>query len=260
METERSGLDRVQDLVAGANRIVLLTGAGISTDSGIPDFRGPKGVWTLNPKAEKMSNIRYYLADPEVRELAWQNRLRSAAWEARPNPGHEAVVALQERGQLHAVITQNVDGLHQLSGVRDDLVVEVHGTMRYTRCWTCDERLPMAATLKRVTAGETDPDCLRCRERGERGILKSDTISFGQSLIPEVIDRAFQVAKECDLLIAVGTTLAVGPVNQVVPEARRGGAPIVIVNAEPTEMDHLATEIIRSGISDVLPTIFSVPK
>lgn len=258
VETERGVIERVQDMVAASSRIVVLTGAGISTDAGIPDFRGPNGLWTKNPKAERMANINYYLNDPEVRELAWQSRLGSAAWEARPTAGHRAIVELHERGQLHAVITQNVDGLHQLAGLDDAQVIEVHGTMHYSRCWNCQERLPMADTLVRVRAGEADPECLRCRTNGLRGILKSDTISFGQSLIPEVIDRAFQVAKECDLLIAIGTTLAVGPVNRVVPEARRNGAGIVIVNQGSTEMDHLADEIVDAGISETLPVILSV--
>ena len=254
----RTVIERVQDLVAASDRIVVLTGAGISTDAGIPDFRGPNGLWTKNPKAEKMSNIEYYLNDPEVREIAWQSRLQSAAWEARPTPGHTAIVALRERGQLHAVITQNVDGLHQMSGLDDADVIEVHGTMHYSRCWHCQDRLPMAETLVRVRNGEPDPECLRCRSDGRRGILKSDTISFGQSLIPEVIDRAFQVARECDLLVAVGSTLAVYPVAGVVPEAKRHGARIVIVNQGGTEMDGLADERIEAGISQTLPLIFSV--
>jgi NAD-dependent deacetylase len=252
---ERAAVERVQDLVAAAERIVVLTGAGISTDSGIPDFRGPNGVWTKNPKAEKMSNIRYYLSDPEVRRLAWQARLGSVAWEARPNVGHRSIVALQERGQLHGLITQNVDGLHQQAGVRDELVIEVHGTMHWTRCWDCSERLPMAETLKRVRAGEEDPACQSCG-----GILKSDTISFGQSLVPEVIDRAFRVARECDLLIAVGSTLAVYPVANTVPEAKRNGADIVIVNAGETEMDEYATVLLRGGISELLPVALAVDR
>jgi NAD-dependent deacetylase len=246
---------RVQDWVAGADRVVVLTGAGISTDSGIPDFRGPQGVWTKNPKAEKMATLQHYLADPEVRVLAWQNRLRSATWEARPNAGHLAIVALQDRGQLHGLITQNVDGLHQRAGVRAESVIEVHGTMHWTRCWTCGDRLPMADVLRRVAAEEEDPDCLVCRATGRHGILKSDTISFGQSLVPEVIDRAFAVAAECDLLLAVGSTLQVFPVAGVVPEAKRHGARVVIVNAQETGMDHLADEVLRGGISEILPLV-----
>lgn len=260
MDETRTVVERVQDLVAAADRIVVLTGAGISTDAGIPDFRGPNGLWTKNPKAEKMSNIEYYLNDPEVREVAWQSRLQSAAWEARPTLGHTAIAALRERGQLHAVITQNVDGLHQMSGLDDVDVIEVHGTMHYTRCWHCQERLPMGDTLVRVRNGEADPECLHCRAQGRRGILKSDTISFGQSLIPEVIDRAFQVASECDLLVAVGSTLAVYPVAGVVPAAKKNGAKIVIVNQGRTDMDHLADERIEAGISETLPLIFSVSR
>ena len=251
--SDNVGVNRVRDLVAAAERIVVLTGAGISTDSGIPDFRGPKGIWTTNPKAEKMSTLQAYLDDPEVRELSWQTRLRSSTWEARPNAGHFSLVALQERGLLHGLITQNVDGLHQRSGIRDELVIEVHGTMHRTHCWTCDERRPMAEALQRVAAGETDPDCLTCRSAGRHGILKSDTISFGQSLVPEVIDRAFRVAKECDLFIAIGSTLQVYPVAGVVPEARRAGAPVVIVNAQETGMDEHAAVILRGGISEILP-------
>jgi NAD-dependent deacetylase len=246
---------QVQDWVAAADRIVVLTGAGISTDSGIPDFRGPQGLWTKNPKAEKMATLQHYLADPEVRRLAWQNRLGSAAWEARPNRGHTSIVALQQRGQLAAVVTQNVDGLHQLAGVRPDLVVEVHGTMHWTICWSCGDRRPMAETLMRVRAGEEDPPCRLCN-----GILKSDTISFGQNLVPEVIDRAFQVARECDLLLAVGSTLQVYPVAGVVPEAKRAGARIVILNAQETGMDHLADAVLRGGISELLPRLLSVDR
>lgn len=253
----REALDRVQDMVAAAAKVTVLTGAGISTDSGIPDFRGPQGLWTKNPKAEKMATLQHYLADPEVRRLAWQNRLRSAAWEARPNLGHTSIVALQERGQLHGLITQNVDGLHQMAGVEAEHVIEVHGTMHWTICWTCRDRLPMADTLKRVAAGEEDPDCLVCRSEGREGILKSDTISFGQNLIPTVIDRAFQVARECDLLLAVGSTLQVYPVAGVVPEARAHGARVVIVNAQETGMDHHADEVLRGGISEILPVILS---
>lgn len=260
MDDIRSAVERVQDLVAAADRIVVLTGAGISTDAGIPDFRGPNGLWTKNPKAEQMSNIRFYVSDPEVRQLAWQARLTSAAWEARPTLGHTAIAALKQRGQLLAVITQNVDGLHQMSGLDDVDVIEVHGTMHYTRCLQCGERLPMGETLVRVRNGEADPECLRCSSSGRSGMLKSDTISFGQNLIPEVIERAYQVARECDLLVAVGSTLAVYPVAGVVPEAARSGAKIVIVNQGRTEMDDLADERIEGGISELLPLIFSVAR
>jgi NAD-dependent deacetylase len=200
-------LAQVKTWIGEARRIVVLTGAGISTDSGIPDFRGPQGVWTRNPVAEKMSNIHYYLADPEVRRASWQNRLSSPAWSAKPNRGHLALVELERRRQLHALITQNIDELHQLAGHSPELVIEVHGSMRRFMCWGCGMRGPMQLVLERVRAGEEDPKCRDCG-----GILKSDTISFGQQLVPEVIDRAMRVAAEADLFIAVGTSLQVYPI------------------------------------------------
>lgn len=241
---------RAARLVDTAGRIVVLTGAGISTESGIPDFRGPRGVWTKDPAAEKLSTIQNYLAEPDVRRAAWRSRLDSPAWHAEPNAGHRALVELERRGKLHALVTQNTDELHQRAGQSPALVVEVHGTMRRVMCWQCGRRTPMEEALSRVRAGADDPHCLECG-----GVLKSDTISFGQSLVPEVIDRAMAVAGECDLLIAVGTTLQVMPVAGMVPIAARGGARVVIVNDQPTAMDELADVVIREPIGAVLAEI-----
>ena len=245
-----TALSEVRDAIAAARRIVVLTGAGISTDSGIPDFRGPQGVWTRNPAAEKLSSIDHYLADPEVRRAAWQARLAHPAWEARPNAGHRALQTLEYVGRLHALITQNVDGLHQLAGHAPDKVIEVHGTVHRVMCWRCGQRTPMASTLARVRAGESDPACPGCG-----GILKSDTISFGQDLVPEVIERALRVAGEADLLLAVGSTLQVYPVAGAVPIARKAGARVVIVNGEATAMDELAWQVLRGPISPTLTDI-----
>jgi len=242
----------VRSWVDEAERVVVLTGAGISTDSGIPDFRGPQGVWTKNPLAEKMSNIHYYLADPEVRKASWQNRLTSPAWSAKPNAGHLALAALERRGKLHALITQNIDELHQIAGNSPDRIIEVHGTMRRFMCWGCGMRGPMQLVLERVRAGEADPACRDCG-----GILKSDTISFGQQLVPEVIDQAMQVAADADLFIAVGTSLQVYPVAGTVDLARRAGARVIIVNAEPTPYDAVADAVFNESISVVLPDIIS---
>ncbi|MFK8022914.1 MAG: NAD-dependent deacetylase [Ilumatobacter sp.] len=253
--------DSIADIIAEAaeavrtaRRIVVLTGAGISTDSGIPDFRGPNGVWTKNPKAEKASNISHYLNDPEVREVAWQNRLTTPAWTAEPNRGHAAIVELERQGRLHALVTQNIDGLHQKAGNDPDKVIEVHGTVWFTRCWDCDDRRPMAQALERVRAGDPDPSCLECS-----GILKSDTISFGQALVPEVIDRALQVSEQCDLLLAVGSTLSVFPAANCVPRAKAAGATITIVNGDETGMDRFADHMLMTSIGDVLPTLVAVP-
>ena len=162
-------LDEARRWVQDASRVTVLTGAGISTDSGIPDFRGPNGVWTKNPAAEKASTLQHYLADPEVRRAAWQNRLHSPAWDARPNAGHRAFVELEHQGKLVAVVTQNIDELHQRAGNDPAKVIEVHGTMRSARCWECGDRRSMDELLDRVRAGEDDPACAVCgRDRQER--------------------------------------------------------------------------------------------
>ena len=236
--------------IDGAQRVVVLTGAGISTDSGIPDFRGPQGLWTRNPLAEKMSNIHYYLADPEVRKLSWQNRMASPAWTAKPNAGHLALVHLEQRNKLHALITQNIDELHQLAGNSAEKVIEVHGSMRRFMCWGCGMRGPMQRVLERVRAGEADPACRDCG-----GILKSDTISFGQQLVPEVIDQAMRAAGEADVFLAVGSTLQVYPVAGAVDIARGAGARIIIVNAQPTPFDDVADAVLPGSISEILPAI-----
>ena len=188
--------ERVRAWVEGARRVVALTGAGISTDSGIPDFRGPQGVWTRNPAAEKMSDIRYYLADSEVRKASWQNRLVQPGLDrAAQRRATLPWSSSRSAGKLHALITQNIDELHQGAGNSPERVIEVHGTMRRFMCFGCGMRGPMPLVLERVRAGEDDPPCRDCG-----GILKSDTISFGQQLVPEVIDRAMRAAAEADLL------------------------------------------------------------
>jgi len=243
-------IGEIRRWIDAAGRVVVLTGAGISTDSGIPDFRGPQGVWTRNPAAEKLSTIQNYLAEPEVRVAAWQGRLASPAWNAQPNRGHRALVELERRGKLHALVTQNIDELHQIAGNSPEKVIEVHGTMRKFMCWGCGMRGDMQRVLDRVRAGEADPACRECG-----GILKSDTISFGQALVPEVIDRAMRVAAEAEVFIAVGTTLQVFPVAGAVPLAKEAGARVVIINAEPTPMDSIADAVLRGSIGELLPAL-----
>ena len=243
-------IDRVPAWVAEAKRVVVLTGAGISTESGIPDFRGPQGVWTKDPEAEKLSDIRYYVADPEIRKKSWQSRLAHPAWTARPNAGHAAIAELERRGKLHALITQNIDGLHQRAGNSPERVIEVHGTVHGVVCLSCGWKGPMQEALERVRRGESDPPCAGCG-----GILKSDTISFGQALAPEVIDRAMQAATESDLFISVGTSLQVYPVAGTVPAAKRAGARVVIINAQPTPFDGIADAVLRGAIGATLPRI-----
>jgi NAD-dependent deacetylase len=248
-------LETVRQWVDKARRIVVLTGAGISTDSGIPDFRGPRGMWTKNPLSEKLSNIRYYMADAGVRKAAWESRREQYERGARPNSGHESLVLLEQTGRLHALITQNIDGLHQEAGSSTDRVIEVHGTMREVICMSCGVRGPMCVTLERLKAGEADPACHDCG-----GILKSATISFGQNLVPAVIDRAMQVSRECDLFIAIGSTLQVYPIAGTVELAKGSGARVVIINAEPTGMDELADVVFRGAIGEILPRLVLTAK
>ncbi|MEO5725237.1 MAG: Sir2 family NAD-dependent protein deacetylase [Ilumatobacteraceae bacterium] len=243
-------LDAAAEWVREASQVTVLTGAGISTDSGIPDFRGPNGLWTTNPSAEKASTLQHYISDPAVRRAAWQTRLHSPAWTAEPNAGHLAVVELERRGQLVKVITQNIDELHQHAGNSPDKVLEVHGTMRWARCWQCGDRRPMEDLLARVRAGEDDPPCSKCG-----GIVKSDTISFGQSLVPEVIDAAMEAAAACELLIAAGSSLSVFPAANLVPVARAAGAKVVIANGQPTTMDNFADAVLIGNLSDLLPAL-----
>jgi len=242
--------ERARALVASSERIVVLTGAGISTDSGIPDFRGPNGVWTKDPKAERLAHIDVYVSEPEVRERAWRNRLESGVWQARPNAGHRALVDLEAQGRLVALLTQNIDGLHLAAGSDPSLVVQVHGNAHEVMCLSCDERAPMQRALDRVAAGEADPACRTCG-----GILKSAVVSFGQNLAVADLERAFDAAASCDLLLAIGTSLGVYPIAEVVPTALRAGASLIIVNAEPTPFDAHADVVLRGSISDVLPVV-----
>jgi len=240
----------VRSWIAAARRIVVLTGAGISTDSGIPDFRGPQGVWTRNPQAEKMATLQHYVADPDVRKRSWQDRLSSPAWQAKPNAGHLALVELERRGNLDTLVTQNVDGLHLMAGTSPERLIQIHGTMREVTCLACGERAPMERALARVRAGEDDPACRSCG-----GILKSATISFGQSLVAADLTRAQQAAHRSDLMLAVGTKLSVWPIAGVVPTAKEAGARVVIINAEPTELDSMADAVLRGSISEILPRL-----
>lgn len=252
-------LGGARELVALGRRIVVLTGAGISTDSGIPDFRGPQGVWTRDPAAERLATLDAYMGDPAVRRRAWQGRLTSPTWSAEPNAAHRALVDLERRGALALLVTQNIDGLHQAAGSDPALVVEIHGTMREVVCMRCGDRGPAAPTLDRVRAGEEDPACLAPAAWPGGGpcggILKSATISFGQQLVAEDLDRAEAAARACDLLLAVGSSLAVHPAAGLVPLAAASGAPVVIVNAEPTPYDHLAAAVLPGSIGKVLPAL-----
>ena len=250
-ERIRTDVERVAAAVAAAERIVVLTGAGISTESGIPDFRGPEGLWTRNPEAMRLSNIDEYVRDPELRVRAWQERMRHPAWTAEPNQGHRSLAELGRSGRLLALITQNIDGLHQAAGSED--VLELHGTVHLAKCLSCGRRTPMREQLDRVAAGEPDPACAVCG-----GIQKSATVSFGERLDPAVLDAAFAAAARSELFLAVGTSLGVQPASFLVTEAHDGGAAIVIVNQGGTPFDDVADVVLHAPIGEVLPAIVGI--
>ena len=230
--------------------MTVLTGAGISTDSGIRDFRGPNGVWTLDPDAEKLFTIDNYLSDPAIRRRSWLARRENPAWGAEPNAGHLALVELERRGALEAVVTQNIDRLHQKAGSSPERVIEVHGNMVDAVCWDCGARSRTEDALARLDAGEEDPACLVCG-----GILKTATVMFGQSLDPEVLDAAILAAQACDVFVAVGSTLQVQPVAGLCGVALRHGAALIVVNRDPTPYDALAARVVRDPISEALPVL-----
>jgi NAD-dependent deacetylase len=247
--------DAVVDLAASigsAQRVTVLTGAGISTDSGIPDYRGPNGLWTRNPEAARMSTLADYVADPEVRRRAWQSRTTHPAWTAEPNDGHRALVELERSGRLVALLTQNIDELHQRAGSDPDLVIELHGTIWQAECLDCGRRTPMADELVRVSDETPDPSCAECD-----GILKSATISFGQQLDRGVVRRAVAAASQCDLFLAIGSSLTVQPAAGLCQVAVDAGADLVVVNAEPTPYDGIASLVVRAPIGDVLPALLA---
>jgi NAD-dependent deacetylase len=234
---------------AGVRRVAVLTGAGISTDSGIPDFRGPAGLWTRDPAAEKMATYQAYVADPAVRRRSWQARLAHPVWTAEPNAAHLALARLTD-GMDTWIITQNIDGLHQRAGVAGDRVLELHGTMYGVVCVGCGARTAMTDALARVRAGEDDPPCADCGD-----ILKSATVMFGQSLDPAVLATAGAAAQGADLFLAIGSTLIVEPAASLCAVAVRSGARLVIVNRDPTPYDPIATAVIREPIGTAVPAI-----
>jgi NAD-dependent deacetylase len=244
----QADLDEIANWVRRARRIVVLTGAGISTESGIPDFRGPKGVWTKNPEAEKTATLQYYLSDPEVRVKAWRNRLDSTMWRAEPNAGHRAIADLEGKAALDTLVTQNIDGLHQKAGTSPEIVVEIHGTVHEAKCMSCGWRGPMPETLARVRAGEADPPCLGCG-----GILKSATISFGENLVVEDLERSQRAAAGCDLFLAIGSSLTVYPAAGLPEIALGAGARLAVMNAQDTPFDRYADAVVRDQLGDVLP-------
>jgi NAD-dependent deacetylase len=247
-------LDEAREVVEVGRTVIVLTGAGISTASGIPDFRGPEGVWTKDPAAEALSSYDTWVHDSDVRRLAWRRRLDSRHVRPLPNDGHRALVELERSGRLDTLVTQNVDGLHADAGTDPAKLVEIHGSSRVVVCLSCGDRGPIDLVLDRVARGEAVPECSAVvRSDACGGILKSATISFGQSLVPHDLERADVAASRCDVLLAVGTTLSVWPIAAMVPRARDAGAQVIVVNGTSTAMDSLATILVTGPIEEVLP-------
>ena len=243
-------VERAAALIRESRSLVALTGAGISTESGIPDFRGPQGVWTKDPAAEKLATLQHYMGNREARVQSWRNRVGNPMFSAEPNDGHRAFVDLERKGKLELLVTQNVDGLHAMAGTSSEHLVEIHGTVHDYNCMACGDRGPMPLVLSRVVAGEEDPPCERCG-----GILKSATISFGQNLVAEDLERSQMAASICDLFLAAGTTLAVYPAAALPAIALRNRAKLIILNAQETPYDDDAEVIIREPLGEVLPAI-----
>jgi NAD-dependent deacetylase len=243
-------VDEIASWLRDAKHVTVLTGAGISTDSGIADFRGPNGLWTKNPEAEKTATLHYYMSDPEIRQRSWQNRLTNPMWDAQPNTAHHALVDLERKHALELLVTQNVDGLHLLAGQSPARVVEIHGNARSVKCMTCDWHGPMEEMLERVRAGEADPACRECG-----GIIKSATISFGENLVPEDLERAQRAAMRTDVFVAIGTSLGVYPAAGLPEIALARGGRLVVINAQETPFDLVADAVVRDPIGEAVPAI-----
>jgi NAD-dependent deacetylase len=252
MESSRQGtvelVAAAADRLAGARRIVVFTGAGVSTDSGIPDFRSSEGIWRrYDPR---QFTYQRYVSDPEARRLSWRLRRELQSMHAEPNAAHLACARLADAGRLAGVVTQNIDGLHTDAGLDPDLVCELHGNGRWVACLSCGDRMPMAAAVARVEAGEEDPACRRCG-----GILKSTTVSFGQRLPRPAWERAEAMAASCDGFLAAGSSLVVYPAARLPELASEAGATLLILNREPTQLDGLADLTLRGECGVLLPAL-----
>jgi NAD-dependent deacetylase len=249
-------LGRAREALEASTAVCVLTGAGISTASGIPDFRGPEGLWTKDPAAELRSTYERWMTDPELRRVTWARRVASRHERPAPNAGHLALVELELLGRLDTLVTQNIDGLHLDAGSDRSRVVEIHGTSREVVCQRCGARDPVDVVLDRVEAGDALPDCGVDLDTGRcGGILKSATISFGQSLVAGDLERSQRAAESCDLFLAVGSTLAVFPIAGIVPIARASGATVVIVNRGPTALEELADVRLEGACESLLPAL-----
>ena len=241
-------VDKVAALILESSRVVVFTGAGISTESGIPDFRSPGGIWTKFDPDD--FTIQKFMSSEKTRRMQWQMMAEGGLLkDAEPNQAHHAVAELEKLGKLTCVITQNIDNLHQKAGSSPDKVFELHGNMKFVRCMSCDRRFPVDDILVRLDREEI-PDCQFCR-----GILKPDAVFFGESLPQQALNDAIQHARHCDLFIVIGSTLVVYPAAYMPMYAVESGAKLVIINLSPTPMDAKAAALITASAGETMSRI-----
>ena len=257
MDSLDQQIDQVAELVVKSEKIIFFTGAGVSTESGIPDFRGPDGIWSKYDPED--FTIDRFLSDNKVRELHWQFMTGGGLdmTQAQPNPAHYAIAELEKMGKLYGVVTQNVDGLHQKSGVSENIVFQLHGDLSHAKCLSCTTRYPMEEIIEWMAKDKelVEPKCAACK-----GMLKPDAVYFGEQLPWGVLMESEKRSRSCDLCIVLGSSLVVYPAAMIPQYAQQGGAKLVIINMGPTEMDRMADIRIDARAGDVTPKILELAK
>jgi NAD-dependent deacetylase len=242
-------IERLAQLIIQSKKAIVFTGAGISTESGIPDFRSPGGIWSRYDPED--FTIQRFLSSPAARKTIWRMSIEGGLLtEAEPNLAHHAVAELHRLGKLDCVITQNIDSLHQKAGVPEDKVFELHGNVRWVVCLSCRRRFPMPEVLQRIKGGIEVPDCPDCQ-----GILKPDAVFFGEALPQEALREAIRRAQNCDLFIVIGSTLVIYPAAYIPTYATNAGAKLAIVNLTPTPFDHYAAVVIRGKAGETMSKV-----
>ena len=248
---EQNKIDELKRMFDSSSRAVVFTGAGVSTESGIPDFRSPGGLWTRYQPID----FSDFMASKEMRREAWRRRIAvdESFANAQPNRGHRAIAHLVNRGKVSSVITQNIDGLHQQSGIPPEKVIELHGNGTYAACLRCGRRYEFGPIFEAFKVDEEPPICSACG-----GLIKSATISFGQSMPEEPMRRAHEETQQCDLFVAIGSSLVVYPAAGFPVLAKRAGASLVIINRDPTDLDYLANLVLNVEIGPTLGGLLNV--
>ena len=243
--------EQLAQLIIQSKKVVVFTGAGISTESGIPDFRSPGGIWSRYDPED--FTIQKFLSGPAARRTIWRMSVEGGLLtEAEPNLAHHAIAELHQSGKLDCVITQNIDSLHQKAGVPEDKVFELHGNMQRVVCLSCGRRFPMAEVLQRIKGGIEVPACPDCQ-----GILKPDAVFFGEALPQETLREAIRRAQNCDLIIVIGSTLVIYPAAYIPTYATEAGARLAIVNLTPTSFDHYAAVVIRGKAGEIMSKVMA---